>query len=29
MNLDFKVAQMVPVYAVVTRKKGYFDLKMT
>jgi hypothetical protein len=29
MNLDFKVAQMVPVYAVVTGKKGYFDLKMT
>ncbi|MGA2871333.1 MAG: hypothetical protein ABSF34_19490 [Verrucomicrobiota bacterium] len=28
MNLDFNIAQMVPVYAVVTGKKRYFDLKM-
>jgi hypothetical protein len=28
MNLDFNVAQMGLVYAVVTGKKRYFDLKM-
>ncbi len=28
MNLDFNVTQTVLVYAVVTGKKRYFDLKM-